>query len=165
MNVVVDRVDELLARTNIKDILDIFPETSYKYGSLIPSIALLIDNRYTIKEETRSLSVYDKMFLENIVHCVNNKSILSVYKPIDYGVYAKMLNHPEGEGFQLYYQYVLNKRYSTLRFNSNGNIISVNVTKDSLHRSIIDICNIIGIKDNGITEFHQILAACRIMMH
>lgn len=98
--------DILLEKTNMPSILELFPTSSYKYGLVIPSIALMIDRKYTINHIVYKISEYDRLFLESLVHTVSNGKVTSTYSPIDYGAYAIMLNEQESKGFDLYSQYI-----------------------------------------------------------
>lgn len=138
-----------------KSISKMFPKSSFKYGILIPVLALLIDGAYVIDNKKYIVDPAFKASVESICFYRdgNGNVVWTKFPKI-----KKDLN------------YIENKKYASINFliGVNGSVGSttVNITKsDNLNRSINQICNLIGlITDAEKAEFHQILSSTRMLM-
>lgn len=165
------------AKFTMDDVLSMFPPSSYKYGLLIPTIALLLDGQYTVGSQTHILSTSDRVYLESIVfykegNQIKQRQLYPNFKQLGIAVSTTTPILPgksfKEVGFDSHCEYMDTKKYITIHIETNGVIQTVNmVMKDMNINDFIDkVCNSIGLHTpSEKTEFIQILAATRMVMN
>ena len=162
------------------DVLHMFPESSYKYGLLIPVIALLIDGKYTVGKYTYTLSPNDRVYLESFVFYRDEKGRLTqklmypdfenIGKSVSFGSTNPWVKTDYAEtGYTTHVGYIRSKRYITVRFLQDGgkDVITVNLTltNPTINDFINQVCNCAGIPQQDRSEFIQILSSTRMVMN
>ena len=159
--------------------LTMFPQASYKYGILIPVIALLIEGHYSIGNNTYELTPYDRMCLEsfhffrdengNVSYRQFYPDFASIGAAVSLSNYDSLedYKHCYSVGMNTHLEYIDKKRYASIQFITCSNyVVSVNIMKNgNINDAINRICNLIGATTNNErTEFYQILTASRMIM-
>ena len=175
VNMYTTRAINEVAQT-MQAVLRMFPQVSYKYGFLIPVIALLVDGKYTVGNTVYSLSADDRAYLESLVFYRdqdNHIQCMVMYPDFDslgssINIGRKMATDDRELGYDVRIGYIKSKRYITMRFMINGGSITyvnMHTIQPNMNEFIDKVCNCMGISQSERTEFVQILASTRMIMN